>query len=144
MSLFHFSIALPSIPMSSVSSLSFMLPHQNPVDIYLLSYKLNALLALFSQVSLHLIIIQCSLQIIKLLIMQTSAISISYKYVTCVCVCVRACVRACMHVNVCNLIVLCKVQSFVSGMLTPVGRFSIMSFFADITCQRWIAVFGKT
>ena len=32
----HLNIVLPSIPMFSVSSLSFMLPHQNTVDIYLL------------------------------------------------------------------------------------------------------------
>jgi len=94
------------------------------------SCKLNALLDVFSQVSLHLIMIQCSLQIMKLLIMQISAISISYKC--------KMCVFAC--VQVCHLIVLCKVQIFVSGVLTLLGQFPIMSFVADIKYQRWIAV----
>jgi len=43
-------------------------------------------------------------------------------------------------VQMCHLIVLCKVQSSVIGMLTLLGQFPIMSFVADITCQRWTAV----
>ena len=101
-----------------------------------LSCKLNALLVSFSQVSLHLIIIQCNLQIFKPLIIQISAISISYKCMTCVCVCVCVCVCA----RICHLTVLWKVQNFVSGMLTLSGHFPIMSLIADITYQRWIAV----
>ena len=40
----------------------------------------------------------------------------------------------------CHLIMLCKLQSSVSGMLTLLGQFPVMSFVADITCQGWIAV----
>jgi hypothetical protein len=47
-----------------------------------------------------------------------------------------------MCVQVSNLIVLCKVQSSVSAMLTLLGQFLIMSFVANIRCQRWIAVIG--
>jgi len=71
--------------------------------------------------------------------MQASTISISYKYMTrvcarectCMCVCVHVCVCVCVYV--CHLIVLCKVQGSVSGMLTLLGQFPIMSFVADIT-----------
>jgi len=64
--------------------------------------------------------------IFKLLIMQISISSITYKCMTCVCVFV------CVFVCVCHLIVQCKVQSFVSDMLTLLGQFPIMLFVADI------------
>ena len=35
---------------------------------------------------------------------------------------------------------LCEVQSSVSGMLTLLGQFPIMSFAADRRCQGWIGV----
>ena len=45
-----------------------------------------------------------------------------------------------MCVQVCHLIMLCEVQSSVSGMLTLLGQFPIMSFAADRRCQWWIGV----
>jgi len=49
-----------------------------------------------------------------------------------------------MYLHACvqmfHLIVLCKVQSSVSGMLTLLGQLPILSFVADIICQRWTAV----
>jgi len=45
-----------------------------------------------------------------------------------------------MHVCMFHLIVLCKVESFVSGFLTLLGQFPNMSFVADVTYQRWTVV----
>jgi hypothetical protein len=72
--------------------------------------------------------------------MQTSAISISYKYMTHVCALVHVCMCVRVCVQACHLTELFKVQGSVSGMLTLLGQFPITSFVADIKYQRWTAV----